>query len=215
MTSEKPEPIGGDERMPSVRDALIGLAIGVLIIYGGSHFDSSVLWWLSVGIGVVWVLVMVAYVVEVWVTRYGPKLTPRVKRLRGHTLTDPVLGVMQRDVRARAWIATPIAGNGTIEFQIDGDEKPDGPLLERAREVAATFAAVRDQVADFLTEQARIEAAEDAGVASEIQRLQIRRLVFLSMNHPRTFLIHFEVTGDERFWQCEYTDGRPDALDYD
>ena len=86
MTTHQPEPIGGDEKMPSVRDALIGLAIGVLIIYGGSHFDSRFLWWLSVGIGVVWVLVMAAYVVEVWVTRYGPKLAPRVKKLRGHTV---------------------------------------------------------------------------------------------------------------------------------
>jgi hypothetical protein len=215
MTSEKPIPIGDDERMPSVRDALIGLAIGVLIIYGGSHFDSSVLWWLSVGIGVVWVLVMAAYIVEVWVTTYGPKLAPRVRKLRGHIVTDPVLGLMQRDVRARGWIATPIREDDSIEFQIEGDEKPDERLLERAREVAASFGAVRDQVAAFLTEQAGIEAADDAAVASEIQALQIRRLLFLSVNHPRTFLIDFDVTDEERFWECEYTDGRPDALDYD
>jgi len=215
MTSDKPGPIGGDEKMPSVRDALAGLVIGLLIIYGGSHFDSSVLWWLSVGIGVVWVLVMAAYIVEVWVTTYGPKLAPGVRRLRGQTLTDPVLGVMQRDVRARGWIATPIAGRQNVEFQIDGDEKPEERLLERAREVAASFGSVRDQVAAFLAEQAGIEAAEDAAVASEIQALQIRRLLFLSVNHPRTFLIDFDVTDEERFWQCEYTDGRPDALDYD
>ena len=215
MTSDKPEPIGDDEKMPSARDALIGLAIGVLIIYGGSHFDSRVLWWLSVGIGVVWVLVMAAYVVEVWATALGPKLAPRIKRLRGHTVTDPVLGFMQRDARARSWIATPIPGDDKIEFQIDGDEKPDQRLLERARDVAVGFVAVREQVAAFLVEQARIETAEDTALASEIQALQIRRLVFLSMNHPRTFLIDFEVTDEERFWQCEYTDGRPDALDYD
>ena len=96
--------------MPSVRDALIGLAIGVLIIYGGSHFDSSFLWWLSVGIGVIWVIVMAAYVVEVWVTTLGPKLAPRIKRLRGHTMRDPVLGAMERDARARCWIATADSG---------------------------------------------------------------------------------------------------------
>ena len=215
MTPDKSEPISDHEKMPSARDALIGLAIGVLIIYGGSHFDSSVLWWLSVGIGVVWVLVMAAYLVEVWVTTYGPKLAPRVKKLRGHTVTDPVLGVMQRDVRARSWIATPIPGDENIEFQVEGDETPDERLLERAREVAVGFVAVRAQVAAFLAEQGRIEAAEDTDFASEIQGLQIRRLLFLTMHHPRTFLIHFELTDEERFWQCEYTDGRPDDLDYD
>ena len=100
--------IGDDEKMPSVRDALIGLAIGVLIIYGGSHFDSRFLWWLSVGVGVVWVMVMAAYVVEVRVRALGPKLVPRIKRLRGHTVTDPVLGFMERNARAHSWIATPI-----------------------------------------------------------------------------------------------------------
>ena len=212
MTTHQPEPIGGDEKMPSVRDAIIGLAIGVLIIYGGSHFDSRFLWWLSVGIGVVWVLVMAAYVVEVWVTRYGPKLAPRVKKLRGHTVTDPVLGLMQRDIRARCWIATPIRGGLNVEFQIDGDEKPDERLLERAREVAGSFVAVKEQVSAFLAEQA---STEDTDFASEIRALQIRSLVFHSTDHPRTFLIQFELTGDERFWQCAYTDGRPGDLDYD
>jgi len=214
MTSDKPAPMG-DDKMPGVREALIGLAIGVLIIYGGSHFDSSFLWWLSVGVGVVWVLVMAAYVVEVWVTTLGPKLAPRVRKLRGHTVTDPVLGVMHRDVRARGWIATPIPGDGKVEFQIEGDEKPEERLLERACEVAAGFAAVRDQVAAFLAEEAKLAATEDADLESEIQALQIRRLLFVSASHPRTFLIHFDVTDEERFWQCEYTDGRPDALDYD
>ena len=215
MTSKKPEPMGDDVKMPGVRDALIGLAIGVLIIYGGSHFDSRFLWWLSVGIGVVWVLVMAAYIVDVWVRALGPKLAPRVKKLRGHTVTDPVLGVMQRDVRARCWIATPIHEDGNIEFQIDGDEKPDVRLLERAREVAARFAGVREQVTAFLTEEAKLAGTEDTDLVSEMQALQIRRLVFHSTSHPRTFLIHFHVTDEERFWQCEYTDGRPDALDYD
>ena len=108
----------------------------------------------------------------------------------------------------------PIPGDGNIEFQIEGDDTPDERLLERAREVAARFVAVREQVAAFLAEEARM-ATEDTAFASEIQALQIRRLVFLSVNHPRTFLIDFEVTDEERFWQCEYTDGRPDALDYD
>jgi hypothetical protein len=215
MTSEKPEPIGDDEKMPSARDALIGLAIGVLIVYGGTHFDSSFLWWLSVGIGVVWVLVMAVYFVEILVTTYGPKLSPRVKKLRGHTLTDPVLGLMQRDVRARNWIATPIRGDGNVEFHVDGDEKPDERLLERAREVAGRFVAVKEQVSVFLAEQASSEATEDTDFASEIRALQIRSLVFHGTNHPRTFLVQFELTDDERFWQCEYTDGRPADLDYD
>ena len=70
-------------------------------------------------------------------------------------------------------------------------------------------------MAAFLAEEAKLAATDDTCVASEIRALQIRRLVFLSMNHPGTFLIHFEPTDEERFWQCEYTDGRPDALDYD
>ena len=122
---------------------------------------------------------------------------------------------MQRDIRARCWIATPIRGDGNVEFQVDGDEKPDERLLERAREVAGSFVAVKEQVSGFLAEQASTEATEDTDFASEIRALQIDRLVFHSTDHPRTFLIHFELTGDERFWQCEYTDGRPGDLDYD
>ena len=207
-------PPDDEQQMPTARDALIGAAIGAAIVYGGTRISSGWLRWTVIVFGVVWVTVMMAYVTVVFVERLRPRLGPPIKKLRGHVRTDPRLGAMTRDAKAGCWTAVPAATPG-VEFQVDGEEEPDERLVNEARDVTIRFDALKAQVADFVAEQARIEATTDAERAAEIAALRISRIVFLRDRSPGSFLIEFEGPDEETFWQCEYADGRPDALDFD
>ncbi len=45
-----PPPTDEDDKVePTVRDALIGAAIGLFLIYGGTHISSWILKWLVIG----------------------------------------------------------------------------------------------------------------------------------------------------------------------
>jgi hypothetical protein len=54
-----------DKVQPTVRDALIGAAIGLLLIYAGTHVSSWILRWLVIGVGLMFVAVMSAFVISV------------------------------------------------------------------------------------------------------------------------------------------------------
>ena len=215
MEADESQGVDADNRMPTLGEALIGAGIGALIIYGATFIPFGVLRWLSIGFGVVWVIVMLSYAMVVTGSALRPKLVPRVKKLVGHTRRDPVLGLMVRDVRAGLWTATPVTGQEEIEFEIAGDKAPDEQLLQRACEVATGFEELERQIAAFLIEQADLEGTANEEMASQVRALRIVGVVFLLEDHPKTFRIEFKGPDEEIFWQCEYTDGRPEALDFD
>jgi hypothetical protein len=203
-----------DRVEPNVRDALIGAAIGLLILYGGTLIQGRFLRWLTLGIGVVWVAVMTAFIGGVVATSLRRKLAPLTRKLRGHVIIDPELGPLHRDVRARGWRAQPIARQPEIEFEVEGDDQPDPRLLVRAREAAAGFDAIERRVGAFVVDEAATESA-DQELAAEIRALRIASLSFLIKDAPRTFRIELKGPDEDRYWSCVYDDSGPRDLDFD
>jgi len=160
-----------DRIEPTVRDALIGAAIGLLILYGGTLIQGRFLRWLTLGIGAVWVAVMIGFVGVVAAASLRRTLAPLTRKLRGHIIVDPQLGPLHRDVRARGWRARPIARHPDIEFEVEGDAQPDPRLLVRAREAAAGFDAIERRVGAFVGDEAATEST-DQELAAEIRALR-------------------------------------------
>lgn len=200
--------------MPTAREALIGAGIGALILFGGLYVPTGWLRWLVVSIGVIWVVVMLAYVAAVTGPSLRANLVPRVRKLRGHVRADPLLGPLHRDVRARAWTASPLPGNPEFEVDVDGDSEPDSRLVTRAREAVAEFDAIQQRVNGFLASEAADESLDDE-MRSQILALRVIRFVFLAADHPRTFRIEFKGPDEDVHWQCDCTDGVLRHLDFD
>jgi hypothetical protein len=198
--------------MPTVRDALIGLAIGVGLLYLGAWFSSWWLRWPTIGLGVLFVLVMTGYIVAAsWERISGP---PKrlASRVRGHVRTDPQLGTLFRNVEAEAWEGAFRSPHGTtIELLIHGKDQPAPALVTRAREVVAEFSALQRLVDAYLAR----EAAKDIEFGSEIAALRITSLRFNRPKRPDEVEIVFEMGADEKYWTCIYADGEVKDLMFD
>jgi len=203
-----------DRIEPTVRDALIGAAIGLLILYGGTLIQGRFLRWLTLGIGAVWVAVMIGFVGVVAAASLRRTLAPLTRKLRGHVIVDPQLGPLHRDVRARGWRARPIARHPDIEFEVEGDAQPDPRLLVRAREAAAGFAAIERRVGAFVVDEAATEST-DQELAAEIRALRIASVSFLIKDASPTFRIELKGPDEDRYWTCVYDDSGPRDLDVD
>jgi hypothetical protein len=208
---EEPADPETQEGLPTVRDALIGLAIGLGLLYLGTRFSSWWLRWPTIGLGVLFVLVMTAYIVASnWDRLLGP--AKRVaSRVRGHVRTDPQLGALYRNVKAEAWEGAFASANGTIELLIYGKDEPAPALVARAREVVAEFPALERRVNGYLAQ----EAAEDAELASEIAALRISELQFNWPGRPDEVEIVFEIGPEEKYWTCTYAGGELKDLTFD
>jgi hypothetical protein len=212
VTTSDEEPAAPEtEGMPTVRDALIGLAIGLGLLYLGTWFSSRWLRWPTVGLGILFVLVMSGYIVaDRWERLSGPAKRA-VSRVRGHVRTDPQLGTLFRHVKAEAWEGAFASANGTIELLIDGKDEPAPALVARAREVVAEFPALERRVGEYLAQA----AAEDAEYASEIAALRISALHFNWPERPDEVEIVFEIGPEEKYWTCTYAGGEVKDLEFD
>jgi hypothetical protein len=212
VTTSDEEPAAPEtESLPTVRDALIGLAIGLGLLYLGTWFSSRWLRWPTIGLGILFVLVMSAYIVaDRWERLSGPAKRA-VSRVRGHVRTDPQLGTLFRDVKAEAWEGAFASANGTIELLIDGKDEPAPALVTRAREVVAEFPALERRVHEYLAQA----AAEDAEYASEIAALRISALHFNRPERPDEVEIVFEIGPEEKYWTCTYAGGEVKDLEFD
>ena len=210
-TDEEPSEPETQEGLPTVRDALIGLLIGVGLLYLGTRFSSWWLRWPIIGLGVLFVLVMSAYIVAAgWQRVSGPG--KRVaSRVRGHTRTDPHLGPLFRNVNAEAWEGAFASAKGTIRLLIDGKDEPAPALVARAREVVAEFSALERRVDGYLAQAAE----EDAELAPEIAALRISRLHFNRPERPDEVEIVFEIGPGEKYWTCTYAGGELKDLTFD
>ena len=176
-TDEGPAAPETQEGLPTVRDALIGLAIGLGLLYLGTWFSSWWLRWPTLGLGVLFVLVMAGYIVAEGWQRLSEPAKRMASRVRGHVRTDPQLGTLFRDVKAQAWEGAFASANGSIQLLIHGKDEPAPTLVARAREVVAEFPALERRVDDYLARA----AAEDAEFATEIGALRVSMLRFNSL----------------------------------
>jgi hypothetical protein len=210
-TDEEPAADETREDLPTARDALIGLAIGVGLLYLGTWFSSWWLRWPTIGLGVLFVLVMVGYIVAEGWERLADPARRMASRVRGHVRTDPELGKLFRDVKAEAWEGAFASANGRIQLLIGGKDEPAPALVVRAREVVAEFPALERRVEEYLAR----EAAQDAELASEIAALRIAMLRFNSAERPDEVEIVFEMGPDEKYWTCIYAGGELNDLTFD
>ena len=200
---------------PTVWDALIGGAFGLLLIYAAGYIPYRILHWLVLGLGWLFVLVMFpSALVMIWM-RVSKDVWAAVSRVRGDVRTDPQLGRLTRDRRNRYWEARVVRGDRQVEILIEGAEEPNHQLVASARNLIARFDALESQVMAFVTGEAESIAAEDPEMAGEIRALVISSLKFYWPDRPGRVEIDFKGPDEDRFWACEYVDGELGELDYD
>jgi hypothetical protein len=198
---------------PGLRDALIGSAIGFLLIYVGSLIPYWVLRWAVIAIGVLFVVVMTAFVgVFLW-KRMAPWLVPILSDARGHIRHDPQLGALTRNVKAQCWAAVVPRGDRNVEFVIEGTDEPNPRLLASARTLLADFDTLERRVGDYIAREAQ-QPSEDPEILAEIATLRISAVKLWSIDRPDRAIIEFDGP-DEIYWSCVWERGELSDLDYD
>ena len=198
-----------------MRDALIGFAIGLVLIYVGTRVSYGVWKWLLIGGGILFVGVMGAFVIRVVWEKGSPSVRRAVSRARGHVRKDPQLGELIRNVKAQAWEGAFQARDGTVEIVIDGTDEPNPQLVTRARELVADFATLESRIDAYLARTAKEWAATSPESAAEIAQLQVRAINVRSERREGFVVIDFRGPDVDRFWSCEYVGGKLRRLDFD
>ena len=155
LASDAPPTDNHDKVEPTVRDALIGAAIGLLLIDAGARISYAILGWLVIGVGLLFVGVMSAFVISVIWTRVSPRAHLIMSRARGHVQQNAQLGTLIRDVKAEAWVSDFRVQDRMVEILIDGNEEPNPTLVARIRELVADFDTFERRLNDYLAQTAR------------------------------------------------------------
>src|SRR5688572_3171709 len=99
MTDDEPQAEEPEKVEPTIRDALIGLGIGLLLLYVGTWVTYRFVSWPIIGCGVLFIVVMSGFII---VSAWG-KASPGIRRVtaraRGHVRQDPQLGTLTRNVK--------------------------------------------------------------------------------------------------------------------
>jgi hypothetical protein len=212
LASETPPTDDHDKVEPTVRDALIGAAIGLLLIYAGARISYAILRWLVIGVGLLFVGVMSAFVISVIWTRVSPRAHLIMSRARGHVRRDPQLGTLIRDVKAEAWVSDFRVQDRMVEILIDGKEEPNPTLVARIRELVADFDTFERRLNDYLAQTAQEWAPEAPELSADIRSL---RLSSIKLRSRKRILVDFEGPDVDVYWSCEYADGEFSGLDFD
>jgi hypothetical protein len=212
LASDPPPMDDYDKIQPTVRDALIGAAIGLVLIYAGTLISFWILRWLVIGVGLVFVGVMGAFVISVIWTKVSPRAHLIMSGTRGHVRRDPQLGKLIRNVKAEAWEGEFRVRDRTVEILIDGKEEPDAALVARARDLVADFDNFERRLNDYLAETAKDWASEAPELAADISAL---RLSSIKLRSRESVLVDFDGPDVDVYWSCEYADGKFSGLDFD
>jgi hypothetical protein len=210
---------------PTIRDALIGLGIGLLLVYLGTRVPYRIASWMLIGLGLLFVVVMSGFVIVVVWERASPGIRRVMARVRGHVRHDARLGKLTRNVKGEYWEGAftsrrsspdepvPAKADRQIELLIDGLDEPDPKLVGRAREFVADFATVQRRVDEFLADELRRET--DPELATQIAGLRVSAIRFFSGKRSGRVDIDFRGPDEDLYWSCTYADGKPQDLWYD
>ena len=205
LASDAPPTDDHDKVEPTVRDALIGAAIGLFLIYAGARISYAILRWLVIGVGLLFVGVMSAFVISVIWTKSLPR-SPDHERARGHASRTLI-----RDVR-RAWEGEFRVRDRMVEILIDGNEEPNPTLVARVRELVADFDTFERRLNDYLAQTAQEWAPEAPELSADISSL---RLSSIKLRSRKRILVDFDGPDADVYWSCEYADGEFSGLDFD
>ena len=197
---------------PTVRDALIGAAFGLLLVYVGARISYGILKWLVIGVGLLFVGVMSAFVISVIWTNVSPRAHSIVSRARGHVRRDPQLGTLTRNVKAGAWEADFSVRDRMVAILIEGDETPNPTLVARVRELLADFDTFQHRLNDYLALTAQEWKAEAPDLSADVSSL---RPSSITLRSRQPILVAFEGPDVDVYWSCEYADGEFSGLDFD
>ena len=212
LASDPPPTDDHDKVQPTVRDALIGAAIGLLLIYAGTRISYWILRWLVIGVGLMFVGAMSAFVISVIWMKVSPRAHRIMSRVRGHVRTDPQLGTLIRNVKAEAWEGDFRVRDRMVEILIDGNEEPNPALVARVRELVADFDTFERRLNEYLAETAQEWASEAPELSADIRLL---RLSSIKLRSRKRILVDFEGPDVDVYWSCEYADGEFSGLDFD
>ena len=201
-----------DKVQPTVRDALIGAAIGLLLIYAGARISYWILRWLLIGVGLLFVGVMSAFVISVIWTKVSPRAHRIMSRARGHVRRDPQLGTLIRNVKAEAWEGDFSVRDRIVRILIDGNEEPNPTLVARVRELVADFDTFEHRLNVYLAQTVKEWASEAPELSADISSL---RLSSIKLRSRKRILVDFDGPDADVYWSCEYADGEFSGLDFD
>ena len=201
-----------DKVEPTVRDALIGAAIGLFLIYGGARISYAISRWLVIAVGLLFVAVMSAFVMSVIWTRLSPGAHMIMSRARGHVLRDPQLGTLIRNVEAEAWEGEFKVRDRMVEILIDGNEEPNPTLVARVRELVADFDTFERRLNDYLAQTAQEWAPEAPELSVDIRS---QRLSAIKLRSRKRILVDLDGPDPDVYWSCEYADEEFSGLDFD
>ena len=198
---------------PTVRDALIGLGIGLLLVYVATWVPYGFVSWSIIGLGVLFIVVMSGFIIVSAWDKASPGIRRVTAKARGHVRQDPRLGTLTRNVKGEYWEGVFAAGDRRIELLVDGHDEPDPKLVARARELVADFDSVERRVQEFLAHEAKRESEPE--LAAQIAGLRVSALKFLSGKRGGRVDIEFKGPDEDLYWSCTYADGKPRDLWFD
>ena len=203
------------EDQPRVRDAVIGAAFGVLLIWLGTLAASRLVSWPLIGCGLLFVIVMSAFVLVTFWETASPTIRRVLARARGHVRQDPQLGKLTRNVKDQFWEANVTTRTGRVDVMIEGTGEPAPVLLARGREIVATFDVLEARVSEYIAREATIEAKEDPEWAAQIRALRVSAIRLESIDRPNDAVIEFKGQDEDIYWYCDYVDGELSGLSFD
>jgi len=214
--ADDPPPTDDQEKFPvRVSDALIGEAIGLVLIYVGTRISYWILRWLVIGVGLSFIGVMSAFLIAVSWEKVSPRVRLITSRVRGHQRKDPQLGTLIRDVKSESWEGSLTVGDRAVRILIDGHEEPEPALVARAREIVADFNSLERRLTDYLAQTAKEWAPEAPELAAQVAELRVSGILLLSSRPPGDAVIELDGPDEDIYWTCEYEGGEFGALDHD
>jgi hypothetical protein len=208
-------PAGTGDSEPRVRDAVIGAAFGVLLIYLGTLIPMRLARWPVLGCGILFVIVMVGFVLVTFWKHVSPHVRRQLDKALGHVRNDPQLGTLTRHVKGEYWQASLTSRDRSVDVIIDGEDEPNPALLARAREIVTKFDVLEARLDEYLASEAKAAAVEDPEFAAEIGALRVSTILLRSNDGPNRVMIDFEGPDEMRYWYCDYVDGELSGLTFD
>jgi hypothetical protein len=126
---------------------------------------------------------------------------------------DAILGQLTKTPDMDSWTAKVELVGKKIEFGIAGDDCPNPPNLEHAREIAQNYSSFELKMKEFI--DAEIAKHEEEDVKEVLRQLRIESILLFWEKRPTCGMIYFHEVNPYFVWRCDYVDGKFQSLGAD